>query len=65
MWTWAGTGLAVGVQLIGIFVVGFILALGFAYFHENLALIPVALTVGTFIFFALSLSFSLPVYFFE
>lgn len=65
MWSWAGTGLAVGVQFLGIFVVWFLLALGFAYFHEYLALVPVALTVWTFFFFAVSLSLALPIYFFE
>lgn len=65
MWPWAGTGLAVVAQFLAIFLVGFILALGFAYIHEYLALIPGVLTLGVFIFFSVSLSLSLPVYFFE
>lgn len=65
MWSWAGTGLAVGIQFVVIFVIGFLLALGFAYFKEYLALVPIVLAVGTFLFFAISFSLSLPLYFFE
>ena len=64
MWPWAGTGLAVVAQFLAIFLVGFILALGFAYIHEYLALIPGVLTIRVFIFFRSHSLFS-PRLFFE
>ena len=65
MWSWAGTGLSVAVQFLWIIVVGLLVALWFAYFKDYLALVPAVLTVGVFLFFAVLLCFSMPIYFFE
>lgn len=65
MWSWAGTGLAVAVQFLSIFILGALLILWFAYIQDYLALIPAIWVVVIFVFFAISLCFSFPVYFFE